>query len=215
MIRLLVAEGRPIVREGISNVLGRLSDIELAAMVDDSGSALSMTRRLPLDVMLLSTSTKGRGCLEILRRVRVNQPDLSVVVFSSCLESTYAVRILKAGARGYLANDSTPDELVAAIRSVHTGKKYVSGSLDDVLSHLLKHPSDTPDHAQLSNREYEVLCLMGAGKAIGDIAPALGVSSKTVSTYRARLLHKLNLRSSAELIRYAIEHDLVAEMSYI
>ena len=214
MIRLLVADGRPIVREGISKILSRWSDIELTALVGDSANALSMTRRLPLDVMLLSTSTRGRGCLEILRRVRVNQPKLGVVVFSDSLESAYAVRVLKAGACGYLSNDSTPNELVAAIRSVHSGRKYVSESLGDVLSHLLRHPADIPDHAQLSNREYEVLCLMGAGKAISDIAPELGVSSKTVSTYRSRLLHKLNLRSSAELIRYAIEHDLVAEMSY-
>ena len=214
MIRLLVADGRPIVREGISKILRRWSDIELKALVGDSADALSMTRQLPLDVMLLSTSTRGRGCLEILRRVRVNQPKLGVVVFSDCLESAYAVRVLKAGACGYLSSDSTPNELVAAIRSVHSGRKYVSESLGEVLSHLLRHPSEIPDHAQLSNREYEVLCLMGAGKAISDIAPELGVSSKTVSTYRSRLLHKLNLRSSAELIRYAIEHDLVAEMSY-
>ncbi len=214
MIRLLVSDGRPIVREGISKILSRWSDIELTALVGDSANALSMMRRLPLDVMLLSTSTRGRGCLEILRRVRINKPKLSVVVFSDCLESAYAVRVLKAGACGYLSNDSTPNELVTAIRSVHSGRKYVSESLGDVLSHLLRHPSDVPDHAQLSNREYEVLCLMGAGKAISDIAPELGVSSKTVSTYRSRLLHKLNLRSSAEIIRYAIEHDLVAEMSY-
>ena len=214
-IRLLVAEGRPIVQQGLFSFIGDWPDIELVAVADDSQRMLSLVRPAAPDVVLVSTSTRGRGFFDTLRRVCTAHPELPVIVMSENPEPSYATRAFRIGACAYLSNDATADDLHAAIRSAQRGENYVSRSLGDVSSYLRGSAVDAPEHSLLSNREYEVLCMMGAGKSVSTIAPELGLSSKTVSTYRSRLLRKLNLSSSAEIIRYAIEHDLVGEASHI
>ena len=212
MIRLLIANGHPIVREGFKQLVTRWRNIELVGIAEDGNGTLNLAQVTPADVLLLDTSMKGRGFLDILRRLRAAHPKLRVLVLSGNAEVAFAVRVLKAGAFGYLSKYSSAEELAEAIGLVHSGHKYVSPALGDVVAHLLATPADTPDHAQLTNREYEVLCLLGAGKRNSSIAPELGLSSKTVSTYRTRLLRKLSLTTSAELIRYAIEHNLIPEI---
>ena len=212
-IRLLLAEGRPIVRESMTYLFARWPDFELVAVAADAREVLVSARQLTLDVVVLSMSTRGRGFFDLIKRVRALPQDPPIVVIGGGSESTLAVRALRAGVRGFLSDDGTPGELAAAVRAASAGELYVSRSLGSVLSYLLEYPQDTPEHARLSNREYEVLCLLGAGKAISSIAPQLGLSSKTISTYRSRLMRKLNLKNSAELIRYAIENDLIAEAS--
>ncbi len=209
-IRLLIVERRPIVREGICRLIAGMPDIELAAAVADSVNALRFTRQLPLDVVLLSTSIRGRGFFDTLKRIRAARPEVSVVVLGGRSESGHAARAHTMGASGYLSDDSATADLLAAVRTAHEERR---GSAEDTADNPSDRHSDTPDHARLSHREYEVLCLMGAGRAVGAIAPALGLSVKTVSTYRSRLQRKLKLGSSAEIIRYAIEHNLVSETS--
>lgn len=207
-IRLLIVERRPIVRDGICNLIAGMPDIELAAAVADSVNALRLARQLPLDVVLISTSIQGRGFFDTLKRIRAARPDVSVVVLGGGAESGHAARSQAMGASGYLSDDSETDDLLAAVRTVSRDRSCAeSGTANDSPDHYC----DTPDHARLSHREYEVLCLMGAGRGVGAIAPALGLSVKTVSTYRSRLQRKLKLGSSAEIIRYAIEHNLVSE----
>lgn len=212
MIRLLIANGQPIVREGLKQLVIRWRNIELVGMAADGNGTLELVQVTPADVLLLDTSMRGRGFLDILQRLRAAQPGLQILVFSGNAKVAFAARVLKAGASGYLTKYSTAEELAEAIGRVHSGHKYVSPALGDVVAHLMASPAETPDHARLTDREYEVLCLLGAGKRNTAIAPELGLSSKTVSTYRTRLLRKLSLTTSAELIRYAIEHELVPEM---
>lgn len=212
-VRLIVAERRPIVREGIRKLIDCSPDIELAAAAADGAILLHLMRREPPDVVLLSTSIRGRGFFDTLRRVRAARPDIPIVVMSATPEPTHLTRTLTMGACAYVSDDSASGELLAAIHAVNAGTEYLSQSLRNAVSRPSQCPAGTPGHAQLSNREYEVLCLMGEGKAIGAIAPELGLSAKTVSTYRSRLQRKLNLRSSAEIIRYAIEHNLVNNTS--
>ena len=201
---MLIAERRSIVREGICNLVDGADDVELAAAAADSRETLTLARQLTLDVVVLGTSMRGRGFFDTLRRIRAAKPEVPVVVLGDNSESTHAERARRLGASGYLSDDSAFDDLLAAIRAAYTGRECPRYALDEELGRISSEPCDKPRHTQLSNREYEVLCLMGSGKGISAIAPELGLSTKTVSTY-------LNLGSSAEIIRYAIEHKLVTD----
>lgn len=207
-IRLLIAERRSIVREGICNLVEGVDDVELAAAAADSRETLSLARQLRPDVVLLGTSVQGRGFFDTLRRIRAARPEVPVIVLGGHRESTHAERARSLGASGYLSDDIAFDDLLAAIHAVYAGREYPRRAAGETLDRLSSEPCDKPRHTQLSNREYEVLCLMGSGKGISAIAPELGLSAKTVSTYRSRLQRKLKLGSSAEIIRYAIEHKL-------
>ena len=212
-IRLLIAEGRPIVREGLCNLVEGAEDVELTAAAADSREALGLARRLTLDVVLLSTSMRGRGLFDTLRRIRAAKPEVPVVVLGGSSVSTHVERARRWGASAYLSDDSAFDDLLAAIHAVYEGREYLRCKPGDELDRSVSACCGKPGHTRLSNREYEVLCLMGSGKAVSVIAPELGLSIKTVSTYRSRLQRKLKLGSSAEIIRYAIEHKLVTDTS--
>jgi DNA-binding NarL/FixJ family response regulator len=150
----------------------------------------------------------GPGFLEVLRRVKVHRPELQVLVLSVQPEEQYAVRALRAGAAGYLTKDHSPAELAKAIRQVASGRKYVTASLAERLATELDSPAGKEPHETLSEREYQVFCLLGAGKPVGEIAEKLALSPKTVSTYRKRIMDKMKLENNAAVIRYAIERDL-------
>ncbi len=211
MIRLLVANGHPIVREGPKQLVTRWRNIELVGMAEDGNGTLALVQESSADALLLDTSMQGRGLLDILRRIRAARPELRVLVLIDNAEVAFAVRVLKAGAFSYVSKYSSAKGLADAIRWIHAGHKYVSLALGDAVAHLLTTPADTPDHTQLTDREYEVLCLLGAGKRNSFINPELGLSSKTVSTYRTRLLRKISLTTSAEFIRYTIEPNLIPD----
>jgi DNA-binding NarL/FixJ family response regulator len=166
-------------------------------------------RKYDYDVLVLDIAMPDGGGLEVLRQLQSLKPDLLVLILSMYSEKQYAVRALKAGAAGYLTKESAPDELVAAIRQVAGGGKYVTQALAEKLAAGLGGEPAQEPHETLSDREYQVMCLLAAGKTVSDIAVELSLSVKTVSTYRARVLDKLDLQNTAEIVRYALERGLV------
>jgi len=161
------------------------------------------------DVLVLDMSMPGRGGLDVLKDVRRERPLTKVLVLSMHPEDQFAVRLLKAGASGYLTKETAPAELVVAIRKILTGGKYISSTLAEKLAFDLDRDSDKPLHELLSDREFQVLRMLAAGRTVQQIADELLLSAKTISTYRARILEKLNLKSNAEMIRYAIHNRLI------
>lgn len=161
------------------------------------------------DVILLDISMPGRSGLDVLKELKGQKPKLSVLVLSIHPEEQYAVRVLKAGASGYLTKESAQDELISAIQKVSTGRKYISASLAERLALDLEMDAERPLHESLSDREYRVMCMIASGKTVKKIAEELFLSVKTVSTYRARLLDKMRMKSNAELTYYAIKHRLI------
>lgn len=209
MIRLLIADDHPIVREGLKRIIAECPDMTVTAEASDSSEVLEFSKTHPTDVVLLDVSMPGIGFLDTLHRVKINRPKIQVLVLSMHPEDHYALRALKAGAAGYLTKDHSPNELANAIRHVYDGRKYVSPSLAEKLATELGSDSNRPAHEALSDREYEVLCRLAEGQSISEIAKALKLSPKTVSTYRARVLEKMRLTSNADLVRYALDHRLV------
>jgi DNA-binding NarL/FixJ family response regulator len=209
MISVFIADDHAIVRQGLKQIVSDTADIQLAGEAATGQETLRLVRNGNCDVLVLDLNMPGLSGLEILRVLKQERPDLPVLILSMHAEDQYAVRCLKAGASGYLTKESAPEELVKAIRQVVAGGKYVSLGLAESLAMRLNATGDRPRHETLSDREFQVLQLMGAGKSPTEIAAALSLSVKTVSTYRARMLEKLALKSSAEIIQYAIQNRLV------
>ncbi|MBU1749567.1 MAG: response regulator transcription factor [Chloroflexi bacterium] len=170
---------------------------------------LEKVRAEAWDVVVLDIAMPGRGGLDILKELKHERPQLPVLVLSMYAEDQFAVRVLKAGASGYLTKDSAPDELVKAVRKVVNGGKYVSPFLAEKLASEINTDSIRLPHETLSDREFQVLRLIATGKAVKEIAAELALSTKTISTYRARILHKMNLTTTAELIHYAMRNRLI------
>jgi DNA-binding NarL/FixJ family response regulator len=207
MIRVLVADDHAVVRRGLLQILEEAPDMVAAGEASTGREVLRALRQVGYDVLVLDISMPEGGGLEVLRQLQSLRPDLPVLILSVYAERQYATRTLRGGAAGYLTKDSAPDELVAAIRQVARGEKYISQSLAATLAEQLGNGERAP-HEALSDRELQVLRLLASGKRITDIAEDLSLSVKTISTYRSRILTKLNLESTADLIRYALERGL-------
>lgn len=207
--RILVADDHEIVREGVRGVFAGEPDLEVAGEVGDGPAVLERVREEEWDLVLLDLSMPGAEGLETLRRIHRLEPDLPVLVFSIHPEEQLARQLLQAGARGYVEKDVGSGELVRAVRRVLEGERYVSPSLASRLADVVSGEAGAEPHDALSERELQVLRLLGEGFEIGEIAEELSLSPKTVSTYRSRMLDKMDLDSKADLIRYAIERDLV------
>ncbi len=208
MIGLLVADDHPIVREGLKRIVSTYDDIGVVDEAIDGDDVLSKVKNEGVDVVLLDVSMPGPGFLETLRRLRELRPGVRVLVLSVHPEDQYAVHALRAGASGYLTKDHSANELAEAIRKVHEGRRHLTESLQDRLADSLDSGGEKPLHELLSSREFQVFCMLGAGKSVTDIAEELELSPKTVSTYRARILEKTKLSGNAEVIRYAVQHGL-------
>ncbi|MEW6144681.1 MAG: response regulator transcription factor [Thermodesulfobacteriota bacterium] len=209
MIKVLIADDHPVVRMGLKFILENESDISVYDEARTAREALELIRNTKFDVILLDISLPDRNGLDLLEQLKREHAGMNVLIISIYPESLYAVRVLKAGAAGYMTKDSAPEELVRAVRKVVAGGKYVSPSLAEKLAQDLDdNSSSTPDEA-LSNREFQVLCMIAMGKTIKEISNELFLSEKTVSTYRTRILQKMNMKTNAELINYSIRHALV------
>ncbi len=209
MIRIFVADEQAVVREGVKRITGETSDLFVAGEAATNTEMLSQLSGRPCDVVLMDISLTGRGGLDILQELKTQYPQLPVLVFSTHTKHHYVTRAFKAGASGYLTKTCPPEELTTALRKVARGGRYVDADVAEILAGELIHDSDQPLHATLSDRELQVLCLLGLGKTVSAIAHELCLSVKTVSSYRARILEKMQLRTTADLMHYAIYQQLV------
>jgi DNA-binding NarL/FixJ family response regulator len=209
MVRLVIADDHPVVCEGMKRIMADTQDLQIVGEARTGRELFEIVARQPCDVVLLELLLPDQSGLEVLEHLRHRFPKLPVVVFSAQPETHYAVRAFKAGAAGYLTKSSLPKELLSAIRKVARGGRYVSPSLAERLLAEREEEADTPLHTRLSNREYSVLCGIAVGKTIKELAAELSVSPKSIVTYRARTLQKLHLKTTAELLRYALSHQLV------
>jgi DNA-binding NarL/FixJ family response regulator len=209
VIRVLVADDHPVVRHGLEQILGEIPDIAITGGAGNAHEVLAQVRADACDVLLLDLAMPGAHGVELLETVKRERPELPVLVLSMYPEDQYALRVLQAGAAGYMTKESAADELVRAVRKIHAGGRYVTTGVGELLASRLGTGADRPQHERLSNREHQVLCLLGRALSVKQIARELHLSEKTVSTYRCRLLEKMQVRSTAELIRYAVQHRLV------
>ena len=209
MIRVLVADDHTVVRRGVLQILAEAPDMIVAEEASTGRDALRSAQQNDYDVILLDISMPDINGLEVLKQLRVFKPEQRVLILSMYPESQYAVRALKAGASGYLTKESAPDELVAAVRKVSRGDRYITLSLAEELAAQLGGEDRETLSEGLSDREYQVMRLLALGKTVTEVAEELSLSTKTISTYRVRVLQKLGLRNTAEIIRYAVERGLV------
>lgn len=209
MTNILVVDDHAVVRQGVKQIL---SEQLPNAVVREAQNAQELQTRLReerADIVVLDVGMPGKGGLDALKELKQLYPKLPVLVLSAYPEDQLALRMLKAGAAGYLSKDSAPSDLVQAIRKILAGGKFVSASVAELLASNLEAALEGPLHEQLSDREYQVLCLIAVGKSLKEIADDLSVSVSTVNTYRARILEKMQLKNNTELTHYAIENRLV------
>ncbi|MDT8436757.1 MAG: response regulator transcription factor [Gemmatimonadota bacterium] len=209
MKRILIADDHAVVREGIRRILEAAPEISVEGEVGDARELVRLVRSETWDAVLLDISMPGGDVLDTLARIRELAPDLPVLVLSMHPEDQFAVRLIRAGATGYLTKDAAPERLVTALRRVLQGGRYIGPDLAEVLAGALDGGDVVLPHERLSDRELTVLRLIAAGRTPSEIAATLHLSPKTVSTYRSRLLEKLDMRTDAEVARYAVEHGLV------
>lgn len=209
MIRILIADDHAVVRQGIKQILRDVPEVAVSGEVVNGDEALDRLRREEWDLLIMDISMPGRNGLEVLKLIKHERPKFPVLVLSMHSEDQFAVRMLKAGAAGYLTKESAPEELVKAIRKILAGGKYVSPTLAEKLAFDMNVDSERQPHELLSDRDFQVMRMIAIGKTVKEIAEDLTLSVKTVSTYRARILEKLNMRTNAELIHYAIQNNLV------
>jgi two-component system, NarL family, invasion response regulator UvrY len=206
--RVLLADDHPVIRRGVREILAEAYPGVQIGEATTAAEAIDQTTRHPWDLVLLDISMPGRSGLDALKDIRRLCPRLPVLVLSVHAEDQYALRVLKAGAAGYVTKDQAPETLLAAIDKVLAGGRYVTPALGEYLAASLTQEDAESPHRTLSDREFEVLRLIGLGRTVSEIALQLSLSVKTVSTYRTRILLKMSMNSNAELTRYAIAHGL-------
>lgn len=209
MIRIILVDDHIIFREGLKRVLAQNVDMKIVSEAGDGLRALEKIEKTPCDVVLLDLALPGMDGLDVLRSLKARKPHLKVLVLSMYPEEQYAVRVLKEGAAGYLVKESVPDELVKAIRKAAIGEQYVSENLAQQLAQTLIKKDRSPSHDSLSNREFQVFKLISAGKSIKEISNKLEVSRTTITSYRSRILEKMDMKTNADIIRYAVENHLI------
>jgi two-component system, NarL family, invasion response regulator UvrY len=208
MIRVWIADDHRIVRRGIRQILEETGDIVVAGEAGSKTEVLHAIREQDFDILLLDIAMPGGDGLEILEHAHRLKPELRVLMLTMYSEEQYALRALRSHAYGYLTKESAPEELIAAIHALARGKKYITRALAEVMAADIDRETRTP-HDSLSDREFQILRNLASGKNLAEISKELSLSIKTVSTYRARILAKLGLKNTAQLIRYGIEHHLV------
>ena len=207
-LRILIVDDHPIVRQGLKQTLGDVVEIGEIGEAATPQEALDLVRQRAWDAVILDIGLPGRGGLDVLKEIKQEMPRLPVLILSMHAEEQYAVRAVRAGAAGYLTKGAAMDHLVAAIHKVASGGRYITPELAERLATELTIQAVRPLHASLSDREFEVLRLIAAGKTVGDIAAHLSLSVKTISTYRARILEKMHLKNNAELMQYVLTNRL-------
>lgn len=209
MLRILIADDHAVVRKGLRQILTEEFLTAHIADVTDADELFNRVLKDEWDIVITDISMPGRSGLEVLQQIREHYPKLPVLVLSVHPEDQYAIRVMRAGASGYLNKESASEELVKAVHRVLLGKKYITPELAEKLAETLDQDAERLPHEQLSDREFEVMRQLAAGRAVSEIAERLSLSPTTVSTYRARILTKMNAKTNADLTRYAMEHKLL------
>ena len=209
MIKILIVDDHAIIREGLIRIIQFELDMEVAGSVKNASEAINVLSGHPIDVVILDINMPGRSGLDIIKDIKQLQPKAAVLMLSMYSEERFAIRALKAGASGYLTKDMATEELIAAVRILHSGRKYITSSLAENMANSLQEKTEKNPQDSLSDREFEVMCMIGSGKSINEIAEILSLSSRTVSTYRSRILQKMNMPNTARIMQYAISKGLV------
>lgn len=209
MIKVLIADDHTVVRQGLKQILSDDPQLAVVGEAADGNEVLTALETLSVDALVLDITMPGRNGLDVLKEVKRKRPTLPVLVLSMHPEDQFAIRILRAGAAGYITKESAPEELVGALRKVCSGGKYVSPQLAEKLAVFIGDETTGPAHEKLSDREFEVLRMLALGKTVTEVAEELLLSVKTVSTYRSRVLEKMKMTSNADLTRYALQNGLI------
>jgi two-component system invasion response regulator UvrY len=209
MLRILLADDHAVVRQGVKQILAEAFTQATFGEARNVHELLALVGGERWDIVVLDLNMPDSIGLEALKQIKQGHPKLPVLILSMFPEDQYAVRAIRAGAAGYLNKESAPEEIVQAIRKILQGGQYISATVADELVLYARHEDDQPLHKRLSDREYQVLCLIASGKEVKEISIELALSAKTISTYRARLLDKMNMKTNAELTYYAVHNGLV------
>ena len=212
MLKILLADDHAVVRQGLKQILIDGLGALVFGEASNGAEVLALTGKQKWDMVVMDISMPGRSGLELLKDLKHEYKNLPILILSVHPENLYAIRALKAGASGYITKGSAPEELVNAINKILRGEKYISSDLAKELPFYLEPETEKRPHERLSDREFQILGLIVAGRPLKDIATELALSVKTVTTYRARILEKMNLKTNADLIHYAYEHKLVDKM---
>jgi DNA-binding NarL/FixJ family response regulator len=209
MASVLIADDHAMVRTGLRHYLEQERSIGEIAETATGTETLQQLRDGQWDLVILDINMPDRSGIDILRHIRSGYPDTRILVISGFSEKQYAINVLRAGASGYLAKDQAPEEFIRAVHTVLSGRRFVSATLSEMLVSALDEPTDRPLHAALSQREFQILCKLAVGRSVSEIAQELFISVKTVSTYRSRVLEKMNFETNADLTTYALRNGLI------
>ncbi len=209
MIKILIADDHSIVREGLKQIVAESAEMAVRGEAVNGQQVLELVHKADFDLILLDIGMPGRGGIDTLKQLKIIKPEIPVLILSMYPEDQYAIRAIKAGASGYLTKESAPEELIGAIEKVAQGGKYVSARLAEKLVENLGEDTENPDHAMLSDREYQVMIMIATGKTVKEVGDELSLSVKTISTNRTRALKKLRMKNNAEFTYYAIKQGLV------
>ena len=208
-MKIIIADDHELIREGLKKVLVKNSEIEVVAEAASSWELLEILSKKEVDIVVLDISMPGKSGLETLRDIKNYYPKVKTLILSMHPEERFAIRALKSGASGYLSKQSAAKELENALLKIMHGGKYISNAVAEQLALEIETPSDKALHEKLSNREFEIMIKISQGKSVSDIADELSLSVNTITSYRTRLLQKMNMKSNAELIRYSLKNQLV------
>jgi two-component system invasion response regulator UvrY len=208
MIKVIIVDDHPVVRRGLTQIIAAEQDMQVVGEAENAKEGIRVIREVACDAVILDITLPDASGLDVLGQLKSVHPTLPVLIMSIHEEEQYALRVLKTGASGYLMKNSIPEELIKAIRKIISGGKYISLSLAERLASELASP-ETPLHEKLSDREFQIICMIASGKSLKEIGDALCISGKTVSSYRSRILEKMCMSTNADLTRYALEHHLV------
>lgn len=208
MIRIVIADDHEIVRAGLKQIISDDEDMVVLGESNNGENLIELVKKNEYDVVLLDLKMSGISGIEVIKHLRIIKPDLPIIVLSMHAEDQYAVRTIKAGASGYLTKETAAENLIIAVRKVVSGGKYISPTLAETLADSIACGSELP-HEKLTDREFQVTCMIASGKTVSEIASELFLSVKTISTYRQRILEKMNLKNNSELTHYVIKNNLL------
>jgi two-component system, NarL family, invasion response regulator UvrY len=209
MIKIIIADDHSVVRQGLIQIISEVSNMEVSDEASNGNELFKKVLKNNYDIIILDIKMPGTNVIDLIKNLKLHKAHIPILILSMYPEEQYAVRVLKAGASGYLTKESAPNELVSAIQKIANGGKYVSAKLAEQLADQLGDDSEKPKHEILSDREFQVFQMISSGKSVKGISEDLKLSEKTVSTYRSRVLQKMKLNNNAELTHYAFKHSLV------